>query len=239
MFGHQDDETESQDNQKNTVVEETQTLPNEGGEQEQTQPDEQPAEPAEQADAPVADDSSDGPQDTDVPSSDDAPAGDVDELVITPGDDDKDADDADKPDETAGGDDWQHPGTPLEDDKEKIRDVISPAGGFPKHPGFQYPASSGSNSEPGDSANEELDGIRKQALDELSPLVDKLDLPAEDKFRTLMMVIQANDNQELVKAAYEAAHSIEDEKVRAQALYDIVNEINYFTAPPQDQTVSD
>jgi len=43
------------------------------------------------------------------------------------------------------------------------------------------------------------------------------------------MMIQASDNHELVATAYEAAQQITDEKVRAQALLDIVNEINYFT----------
>ncbi len=43
------------------------------------------------------------------------------------------------------------------------------------------------------------------------------------------MMIQASDNQALVKDAYSAAQAITDEKTRAQALLDIVNEINYFT----------
>ena len=44
-----------------------------------------------------------------------------------------------------------------------------------------------------------------------------------------MMMIQASDNQALIKEAYAAAQEIDDEKTRAQALLDIVNEINYFT----------
>jgi len=44
-----------------------------------------------------------------------------------------------------------------------------------------------------------------------------------------MMMIQAADDESLIKTAYEAAQNISDEKVRAQALLDIVNEINYFT----------
>lgn len=44
-----------------------------------------------------------------------------------------------------------------------------------------------------------------------------------------MMLIQASDNAELIQDAYDAAGKIEDEKVRAQALLDVVNEINYFT----------
>lgn len=78
------------------------------------------------------------------------------------------------------------------------------------------------------NADELLD-IKQQALQQLSPLVDHLDQTPEEKFRTTMMMIQASDNQSLVKTAYEAAKEISDEKARAQALLDIVNEINYFT----------
>jgi hypothetical protein len=46
-----------------------------------------------------------------------------------------------------------------------------------------------------------------------------------------MMLIQATDNASLVKEAYAAANQITDEKARAQALLDVVNEINYFTQP--------
>ena len=77
-------------------------------------------------------------------------------------------------------------------------------------------------------ANDLLD-IKQQALKQLTPLVDHLDQSPEEKFRTTMMMIQASDDQSLVKAAYEAAKQITDEKAKAQALLDIVNEINYFT----------
>jgi hypothetical protein len=84
-----------------------------------------------------------------------------------------------------------------------------------------------------ESTTHELIEIKQEALTELSPLVDELDQTPEERFRTLMMMIQASDNQHLVKDAYAAAHSIEDEKVRAQALLDIINEVNYFTTPHQ------
>jgi len=71
--------------------------------------------------------------------------------------------------------------------------------------------------------------IKQQALQQLSPLVGHLDQSPEEKFRTTMMMIQASDNQSLIQTAYEAAQSIPDEKAKAQALLDIVNEINYFT----------
>jgi len=70
--------------------------------------------------------------------------------------------------------------------------------------------------------------IKKEALKELSPLVGQLQLPPEEKFKTLMMMIQASDDQALVPMAYNTAHEITDENTRAQALLDVINEINYF-----------
>ncbi len=75
--------------------------------------------------------------------------------------------------------------------------------------------------------------IKQQALSQLSPLVSHLDQSPEERFKTLMMMIQASDNQSLIKTAYETASQISDEKQKAQALLDIVNEINYFTHPKQ------
>jgi hypothetical protein len=80
-----------------------------------------------------------------------------------------------------------------------------------------------------DDSDDGLLQIKQQALQQLSPLIGHLDQSAEEKFRTTMMMIQAADNQDLIKEAYAAAQQIEDEKTRAQALLDIVNEINYFT----------
>lgn len=73
-----------------------------------------------------------------------------------------------------------------------------------------------------------LDPIKKEALQKLEPLVNELDLHPEEKYRALMMIIQATDNKELVNEAYQAADKIEDNKTRAQALLSIVNEIEYF-----------
>lgn len=75
----------------------------------------------------------------------------------------------------------------------------------------------------------DLLSIKQEALQQLSPLVDHLNQTPEEKFRTTMMMIQATDDQSLIKGAYDAAKSITDDKTRAQALLDIINEINYFT----------
>ncbi|MDB5171209.1 MAG: hypothetical protein JWO35_903 [Candidatus Saccharibacteria bacterium] len=115
--------------------------------------------------------------------------------------------------------DWQHPGMPLDADKAA---VVQPA--VPK------PVYTDDNKDESTFAANDLIDIKQKALSQLSPLVGHLDQSPEEKFRTTMMMIQASDDQTLVKTAHEAAMQIEDEKIRAQALLDIVNEINYFTA---------
>lgn len=80
-----------------------------------------------------------------------------------------------------------------------------------------------------DVADDSLLEIKKEALSDLAPLVDHLDQTPEEHFKTVMMLIQATDDSTYVKAAYESAKNITDDDARAQALLDIVNEINYFT----------
>jgi hypothetical protein len=120
---------------------------------------------------------------------------------------------------------WQHPGMPL--DPAKAATVAAPA--VPK-PTYSTPTPSEDTNY---TANDLID-IKQKALQQLSPLVGHLDQTPEDKFRTTMMMIQASDDQTLVKDAFAAANAIEDEKIRAQALLDIVNEINYFTTQHPD-----
>ncbi|MGH7234622.1 MAG: hypothetical protein ACREF7_04230 [Candidatus Saccharimonadales bacterium] len=88
---------------------------------------------------------------------------------------------------------------------------------------------------PLNSGNDDLLDIKQHALSQLSPLVTHLDQNPEERFHTLMMMIQASDNQQLIKSAYDAASQISDDKQKAQALLDIVNEINYFTHPHNDK----
>jgi hypothetical protein len=83
--------------------------------------------------------------------------------------------------------------------------------------------------DPSTADNTDLLDIKQQALQALTPIVSHLDQTPEEKFRTTMMMIQANDNKSLLHDAYEAAQAITDEKAKAQALLDVINEINYFT----------
>ncbi len=102
--------------------------------------------------------------------------------------------------------------------------VVGPVSGAPDMPGSEAPSRT-----PFTAGSSDLVDIKQKALQQLSPLVSHLDQTAEEKFRTTMMMIQASDDQSLIKSAYEAAQNITDEKARAQALLDVINEINYFT----------
>jgi hypothetical protein len=196
--------------------------------------DDQPADEQPQATA-VADDQPSG-EPTQTAPVDDTPASSFNESDQPAPATDSTAE-GPQPTPTSSDTSWQHPGAPLNSDKSSINDIISPAGGFPKRPSYQYPQGVpppvGDDHADAPAANPELIDVRNHALDELEPLLDKLDLPPEDKFRAIMMILQAKDDESLVKKAYEAAHAIEDEETKARALYDIVNEVNYFTQPPE------
>lgn len=103
--------------------------------------------------------------------------------------------------------------------------AASPATGAPEPAG-----GAGLTASPND-----LMRIKQDALQKLSPLVDHLDQSPEERFRTTMMMIQATDDSSMIESAYQAAEQITDEKVRAQALLDVVNEINYFAQQSQQQ----
>ncbi len=75
----------------------------------------------------------------------------------------------------------------------------------------------------------ELDGVKKQAITELRPLVDKLTLPPEEKFDTYLLLIRSTDDRALIAPAHQAAKEITDETRRAQALLDIIKEIDFLS----------
>ena len=81
--------------------------------------------------------------------------------------------------------------------------------------------------------NNDLPSIKKDALTELKPLVDKLDQAPDEKFDTYLLLIRSTDDTTLIAPAYAAARNITDEVRRAQALLDIIKEIDYLSNPPQ------
>lgn len=85
----------------------------------------------------------------------------------------------------------------------------------------------------GSGEDGELDGVKKSALEQLRPLIEKLELEPADKFDKYLMMLRASDDPALIKPAFDAAQGIPGEKEKAQALLDIINEINYITANQQ------
>ncbi len=79
------------------------------------------------------------------------------------------------------------------------------------------------------SDNSSLDGIKQDAIHELRPLVDKLDLQPEEKFDTYLLLLRSTDDKDLIAPAHEAAKNIPDETKKAQALLDIIKEIDYLS----------
>ena len=79
----------------------------------------------------------------------------------------------------------------------------------------------------------DLDAIKQDALTELRPLVDKLDVSPEEKFDTYLLLLRSTDDKALIAPAHEAARNIADEARRAQALLDIIKEIDYLSGAQQ------
>jgi len=77
----------------------------------------------------------------------------------------------------------------------------------------------------------DLESIKQDALTELRPLVDKLDLGPEEKFDTYLLLLRSTDDRALIAPAHIAAQAIVDEARRAQALLDIIKEIDYLSTP--------
>jgi len=143
----------------------------------------------------------------------------------------------------------QHPVGAIGGPNDQKDDIISPAGGFPqalssKEPSLGLvppvgnhvhlnPPTSASDNQLTEATDDNLIEVKQKALEDLFPLIDKLDQTPEEEFKTLMMIIQASDNHTLIEKAYDIAKTIDDEKERALALLDIVNEINYFTQQPE------
>ena len=85
------------------------------------------------------------------------------------------------------------------------------------------------------AASSELDSVKLDAINELRPLVDKLTLAPEEKFDTYLLLIRSTDDKTLIAPAHEAAKSIADETRRAQALLDIIKEIDFLSGTQQPQ----
>lgn len=82
-------------------------------------------------------------------------------------------------------------------------------------------------------ADPALASVKQAAISELRPLIDKLDVDPEEKFNTYLLLIRSTDDKDLIAPAHEAAKGIADEAKKAQALLDIIKEIDFLSNPNQ------
>jgi len=100
---------------------------------------------------------------------------------------------------------------------EPASDSVEPSGGITPNP----------------DNNKDIEGIKKDALSELRPLVDKLELAPDEKFDIYLMLIRSTDDKTLIAPAHVAARNIPDETRRAQALLDVIKEIDFLATPQE------
>ena len=72
----------------------------------------------------------------------------------------------------------------------------------------------------------DLNRVKTNALSDLRPIIEKIDLPAGKKFLVYKEIIETTSDKACIEPAYNAAKTIEDEKERAEALLFIVESIN-------------
>ena len=121
------------------------------------------------------------------------------------------------------------PGLPPVPEPPVVPDPTSPAAVDPLE------LSAASDAAAASAGDDSLEGIKKEALGELRPLVDKLNVSPEEKFDTYLLLIRSTDDNTLVAPAHEAAKAIPDETRRAQALLDIIKEIDFLSNPQPAQ----
>ena len=106
------------------------------------------------------------------------------------------------------------PAEPVSAPKEDIKPVELP----PREDEKKAPFMSGENLN--------IDQVKEAALRELAPILDKLDVPAEQKFDIYKDVIGNYHDSSVIEPAYRAASEIKDDRERGEALLYIIDSIN-------------
>lgn len=72
----------------------------------------------------------------------------------------------------------------------------------------------------------DLARVKNSALLDLRPILDRVELPAENKFKIYKEIITSTKDKAAIEPAYNAAKQIADDRERAEALLFIVNTID-------------
>jgi hypothetical protein len=77
--------------------------------------------------------------------------------------------------------------------------------------------------------NDQLEDVKKRAMHALTPLIaDIKDMDPERKFDICLSAMRYTDNKELANVALNAALEISEDETKAEALVELINEINYL-----------
>lgn len=112
---------------------------------------------------------------------------------------------------------------PITDDKSTPA-IPAPAVPDPTPPPMTTPEPVVSTSAGGD-----LEQVKKGAITDLRPIMDKLSVEPDEMFDLYLLLIRSTDDKALIEPAYSAAKKITDEARRAQALLDVIKEIDYLS----------
>ena len=72
----------------------------------------------------------------------------------------------------------------------------------------------------------DLDKVKANALSDIRPIIEKIDIAPEKKFLIYKDIIELWDDKSCIEPAYDAAKEISDEKERAEALLYIIEMID-------------
>ena len=69
---------------------------------------------------------------------------------------------------------------------------------------------------------DQFENVKKQMLQDLYPLMDKIKMQPEQKFKVFKQMIESTGSKEMIASAYEAVKGIGNEEARAEALLFLV-----------------
>ena len=76
--------------------------------------------------------------------------------------------------------------------------------------------------EGGEASDVQFEEVKKQMLQDLYPLMDKIKMQPEQKFKVYKQMIETTGSKEMIASAYEAVKGIGNEEERAEALLFLV-----------------
>ena len=83
--------------------------------------------------------------------------------------------------------------------------------------------------------DEDLDKIKSMALSDLRPIIDKIDLTPEKKFKIYKEIIDVTEDKACIEPAYNIAKAFANEQEKAESLLYIVEAIDKLGVAPKEE----